>query len=232
MKLSIVIPAYNEEATIKEILSKVREVSLPAGIAKEIVVVNDGSRDRTAEVLNSYKGQADMVVIHQSNQGKTAALLTGFKQATGDILLIQDADLEYDPNQYSKLLEPILQGQTEVVYGSRFLGHIEAMEPINRWANGISNRTFSLLYGVRLTDINTCYKVFTRRAWEGMVITSKNFAFETEFTVKLLYRGYAIKEVPIDYKARSSKAGKKIKWSTALEMFWPIIKYRFLNKGI
>jgi len=118
-----------------------------------------------------------------------------------------------------------------VVYGSRFLGCIDNMEPINRWANGISNWTFSFLYGVELTDINTCYKVFTRRAWEGMLITSKNFAFETEFTVKLLRRGFGIKEVAIDYTARSRKAGKKIKWSTALEMFWPIIKYRFFTRN-
>lgn len=134
--------------------------------------------------------------------------------------------MEYDPCQYPKLLQPILEGHAEVVYGSRFLGRIEGMEPINRWANKISNRTFSFLYGVALTDINTCYKVFTRRVWEGTVITSRNFAFETEFTVKVLLRGFTIKEVAIDYTARTPKAGKKIKWSTALEMFWPIIKYR------
>jgi hypothetical protein len=120
-----------------------------------------------------------------------------------------------------------LYGRDEVVYGSRFLGRIDGMEPINWWANKISNRTFGFLYGVDLTDINTCYKVFTRRVLEGMIIASRNFAFETEFTVKLLSRGYTIKEVAIDYTARTSKAGKKIKWSTALEMFWPIIKYRF-----
>ncbi len=226
MKLSVVIPAYNEESTIEGIISKVREVSLPEGISREIVIVNDGSKDMTGDILSRYNGQADTVIVHQSNQGKTAALLTGFKNATGDILLIQDADLEYDPHQYAKLLQPILEGLTEVVYGSRFLGHIEAMAPINRWANKISNWTFSLLYGVKLSDINTCYKVFTRRVWEGMSITSRNFAFETEFTVKLISRGYTIKEVAIDYTARSRKSGKKIKWSTALEMFWPIIKYR------
>lgn len=227
MKVSIVIPAYNEEATIEKIILKVQAASLPAGLLREIVIVNDGSKDRTGDILSRFNGQAGVIIVHQKNQGKTAALLTGFKNATGDIILIQDADLEYDPQQYGKLLGPILDSSTEVVYGSRFLGQISGMEPINRWANEISNRTFSFLYGVTITDINTCYKVFTRRAWEGMVITSRNFAFETEFTVKLLCRGYTIKEVGIDYNARSRQAGKKIKWSTALEMFWPIIKYRF-----
>jgi len=230
MKLSIVIPAYNEESTIEEIISRVQAAPLPGGLSREIVVVNDGSHDRTADILNRFGARADLVIVHQSNQGKTAALLTGFKNASGDILLVQDADLEYDPNQFPKLLGPILDGQTQVVYGSRFLGHIEGMEPINRWANKISNGVFSFLYGTPLTDINTCYKVFTRRALEGMTITSRNFAFETEFTVKLLSRGYTIKEVAIDYTARTAKAGKKIKWSTALEMFWPIIKYRFFTR--
>ena len=185
-------------------------LSLPEGLSREIVIVDDGSKDKTADILSRFTGQADTVIIHQSNQGKTAALLTGFKNATGDIFLVQDADLEYDPQQYPKLLGPILKVGAQVVYGSRFLGHIEAMEPVNRWANEISNRTFRFLYGVHLTDINTCYKVFTRRAWEGMTIVSRNFAFETEFTVKLLSKGYTIKEVAVDYKARTRKAGKKI----------------------
>ena len=230
MKLSIIIPAYNEESTIEQIVEKVREVSLPAGLDREIVIVNDGSKDRTGDILGRLKGQAGTVVVEQSNQGKTAALLTGFKNASGDVLLIQDADLEYDPSQYVKLLAPILEGHAEVVYGSRFLGRIQGMEPVNRWANEISNWTFRCLYGVGITDINTCYKVFTRRALEGMNITSRNFAFETEFTVKVLRRGYTIKEVAIDYTARSRQAGKKIKWTTAMEMFWPIIQYRFFIK--
>ncbi len=230
MKLSVVIPAYNEEATIEAIISKVRAVVLPAGLSREIVVVDDGSKDRTPEILKHMAGQPELVVVHQSNQGKTAAILNGFKNATGEVLLIQDADLEYDPEEYPKLLGPILEGSSEVVYGSRFLGHIEAMEPINRMANEISNRTLRLLYGVRLTDINTCYKVFTRRVLEGITITSRNFAFETEFTVKLLRRGFTIKEVAIHYTARSYQAGKKIKWSTALEMYWPLIKFALFDK--
>ena len=227
MKLSIVIPAYNEEATIEEIITMVKEAPLPGGLLKEIVIVNDGSKDSTALKLARFSGEANIIIVHQVNGGKTSALLTGFKNASGDIFLIQDADLEYNPNQYTKLLKPILDGETEVVYGSRFLGQIKGMEPINRWANTISNKTFSFLYGTKITDINTCYKVFTRRSWEGMVITSNNFAFETEFTIKQLKRGNMIKEVAIDYTARTAKAGKKIKWSTALEMYWPIIKYYF-----
>jgi len=232
MKLSIIIPAYNEEATIDEIIAKVKAAPLPTGFSREIIIVNDGSQDRSAEILSAYSGQRDMVIVHQNNQGKTGALLTGFKNASGDILLIQDADLEYDPCQYPKLLQPILDRQTEVVFGSRFLGRIDNMQPINRYANDISNWTFGVLYGVHLTDINTCYKVFTRRVWEGMVITSRNFGFETEFTVKVLRRGFTIKEVAIDYNARSRQAGKKIKWSTALEMFWQIIKYRFFKPNL
>lgn len=227
MLISIIIPAYNEEKTITSIIEKVKSVSLPPGIMREIIVVNDGSRDKTAEVLNSYVNDSQVKVFHKSNGGKTSALLLGFSKAAGDILLVQDADLEYDPNEYGKLLEPILKGEFQVVYGSRFLGKIQSMEPINRLANAISNWTFSLLWGDRITDINTCYKVFTRKAFDGITITAQNFAFETEVTIKFLKKGLKIKEIPIDYKARTREEGKKIRWSTALQMYWPILKYRF-----
>ncbi len=227
MLLSVIIPAYNEEATIASIIGKVKSIGLPQGMEKEIVVVNDGSQDGTGDALKSFEGSPGTLIIHQSNQGKTGALLTGIRAAKGDILIVQDADLEYDPVQYPKLMEPILNGRTQVVYGSRFLGDIQGMEPVNRWANLISNWAFRRLFGVNITDINTCYKVFTRKAIEGIAITGKNFAFETEITVKILHKGLSIQEVPINYVARSRRAGKKIRWTTALEMFWPIIKYRF-----
>jgi glycosyltransferase involved in cell wall biosynthesis len=220
MKLSIIIPVYNEESTIEEIISKVQAVSLPGGLSKEIVIVNDGSKDKTGDILNRFRAHAGMTIVHQSNQGKTGALLTGF-------MLIQDADLEYDPHQYPDLLAPILSGETQIVYGSRFLGTIKAMEPVNRWANKISNLTVNVLFGAKMTDINTCYKVFMRQAFEGITIKGKNFDLDTELTVKFLRKGHTIKEVPISYVARSRAEGKKIKWTTALAMFCSIIKYRF-----
>jgi glycosyltransferase involved in cell wall biosynthesis len=227
MKLSVIIPAYNEEATIEEIIAKVQAIVLPGGLSKEIIVVNDGSKDRTAEILNHFSGQPDMIIVHQNNQGKTGALLTGLRNATGDILLIQDADLEYDPAQYPQLLQPILDGHTQVVYGSRFLGRINNMQPINRWANGISNWTINCLFEARMTDINTCYKVFTRWAFEGIEIKGSHFDMDTEMTVKFFKKGLSIQEVPIAYVARPRAAGKKIRWSTAVKMYWQIIKYRF-----
>ena len=227
MQISIVIPAYNEQNTIGPLLEKVLSAALPQGMTKEIIVVNDGSKDKTAQVLNGFAQNSSIKVFTQANAGKTAALMRGIQESRSDIILIQDADLEYDPNQYTQLLAPILNGETQVVYGSRFLGAIENMQPINRFANVVSNWTFSLLWGVRITDINTCYKVFTRQAFSGIDITSHNFAFETEVTVKFLRKGLKIKEVPIHYVARSRQQGKKINWSTALEMYWPIMKYRF-----
>ncbi|MFA5272308.1 MAG: glycosyltransferase family 2 protein [Candidatus Omnitrophota bacterium] len=229
MKISIIIPVYNEEKTIVLVLNKVLSVAVPKGITREVIVVNDGSRDQTKEVLNRYIDSQNVKILHQTNQGKTAALVRGITYATGDIFLIQDADLEYDPVQYPVLLEPILKGEVDVVYGSRFLGNIKDMRWINNWANRISNWTLRALYRVNLTDINTCYKVFKREVIQGIHIHSRNFAFETEVTAKLIRRGIRIKEVPVKYVARSYREGKKIRWATALEMYWPIIKYRFVS---
>ena len=229
MLVSVIIPAYNEEKTIKDLVHKVIEAKLPHGYSKEVVVVNDGSKDKTGTILEQLKQEKGIALFHQDNQGKTSALLKGINESKGDIILIQDADLEYDPQQYSKLLTPIVEGKTKVVYGSRFKGKIDQMKFINRFANVTSNVTFSLLWGTKITDINTCYKIFTRDAYAGINIIGKRFAFETEVTVKFLRKGLKIIEVPIEYQARSKVEGKKIKWSTAMEMYWPIIKYRFVS---
>ncbi len=227
MTLSIIVPAYNEIRSIDAVLEKVLAVALPEGMAREVIVVDDGSTDGTAQALAAWAGHSRLKIIHQSNRGKAGAIVTGIKQAGGDILLIQDADLEYDPAEYPRLLRPILDGEVQVVYGSRFLGEIRDMFWVNRLANDISNAAFRRLYGTMITDINTCYKVFTRKALEGITLETRNFAFETEITVKFIRKGLAIKEVPIHYTARPRGQGKKMRWGTALQMFWPILKYRF-----
>lgn len=229
MKLSIIIPVYNEERTIARIIDRVISVTLPADVTREVVIVDDGSQDKTKEILTSYQNHPLIKIFHQQNHGKTTALLLGIAKATGDIILIQDADLEYDPAQYPILLAPILEKKSDVVYGSRFLGSIKKMLIINKLANIVSNVALRLFYGVDITDVNTCFKVFKKEVLRGLDIHSKNFAFETEITVKLIKRKIRIIEVPIDYVARSAQDGKKIDWPHAWEMFWPIVKYRFVD---
>ncbi len=229
MKLSILIPAYNEEATIAAVIEAVRAVELPSGMTREIVVVNDGSTDQTAKVLERFSGDPLIGVFHQSNQGKTGALRRCISAASGDLLLVQDADLEYSPSEYPKLLQPLLDGRADVVYGSRFLGTIRDMQGINRFANVISNISFKLLYGKEITDINTCFKLFRSADIRSLNIVSDHFAFETEVTAKLVKKGRRILEVPIAYEARSQAQGKKINWPKALGMYWAIIRFRFVD---
>lgn len=218
---------FNEGRTIEILLNKVLDVKLPTGLTKEIIIVNDGSTDETLEKLKKVSEHPSIKVYSKTNGGKASALKLGFEHANGDIIIIQDADLEYDPAQYPILLQPILEGKTEVLYGSRFLGKIEQMRLINRLANMMSNSTMKILWGSSITDINTCYKIFTRAAFEDIDIVAENFAFETEITIKFLKKGLKILEVPIAYQARTIQEGKKINWRTALEMYWPIIAYRF-----
>ncbi len=228
MKLSILVPAYNEAKTIVQVIDAVKGVALPAGMAREIIVVNDGSSDDTEQVLERFALDPQVRVFHQSpNQGKTAALKRGIAEASGDLILVQDADLEYSPLEYPQLLKPLLEGRADVVYGSRFMGTIRHMEGVNRWANVISNITFKLLYGKRLTDINTCFKLFRAQDIQSLNIISDHFAFETEVTAKLVKKGLRILEVPITYEARSVAQGKKINWPKALGMYWAIIRFRF-----
>jgi glycosyltransferase involved in cell wall biosynthesis len=227
MKISVIIPVYNEERTVVQVISAVKAVDLP-GMEKEIIVVNDGSTDKTAGALGRFDGDLIVKIFHQTpNQGKTAAIRRGLKESSGDLVLIQDADLEYSPAQYPALIAPLMRHEADAVYGSRFLGTIKNMAPINRWSNIFSNVSFNLLFGTKITDINTCFKLFRSADIKSLTIESDRFAFETEVTAKLIRKGVRIVEVPVDYEARSVAQGKKISWSAAWGMYWGIIRYRF-----
>ncbi len=231
-KLSVIIPVYNEAAHIKSVLDGIREVVLPNSVEKEIIVVDDSSTDGTAAILARYKNTPEMKIFHHDkNKGKTAAVLRGIKESTGTIIVLQDGDLEYRPTEYPKLLDPILSGRTKVVFGSRWLGSIKKMKLINRIANRISTATVNLLLGAQLTDVFCCHKAFRREVLNGIEITSKNFAFDSELTVKLLSLGYRIEEVPIGYIARSKSDGKKMTWPFALQMYGGLLKYKFAKNN-
>jgi len=230
MILSIIVPVYNEKNTILELIDKVLLAQLPTGLSKEIIIVNDGSSDGTKEKLDQIKPSPEIKIYHSpKNLGKTHAVTFGLQQSTGDIIIIQDADLEYSPRYYSYLIEPILNKKTQIVYGSRFIGRIKKMALINRMANCISNFTINLLFGTKITDFHTCYKMFTRDALKNISITSQNFSFDTEITAKFLKNGFSIMELPIEYTARSRKEGKKINWHLALETYGVLFKVRFEN---
>ncbi len=227
MKLSVIIPVYNEVESIQVILERVQAQKL----AHEIIVVDDGSKDGTRDVLKELDGKNGVrVVLHEKNKGKGAAVRTGMAAALGDVLLIQDADLEYDPRDYPTLLKPLNEGIADVVYGSRFLGgsHRVAM-----FWHMVANRmlTFmtNILYNTILTDMETGYKVFRREILNGMVLHANSFDFEPEFTAKILKRHFRIFEVPITFNPRDYTEGKKIKLHDAFAAVWTLIKYRFVE---
>jgi len=221
--LSIIIPVYNEKETINDIIDAV--VATP--YRKEIIIVDDCSTDGTRNILTKIKKDGLKVYMHDKNQGKGAALQTGFSHATGDIILIQDADLEYDPQEYSTLINPILEGKADVVYGSRFAGH-GAHRVLYFW-HYMGNRflTFlsNLFTNLNLTDMETCYKAFTREAIAGVKIKEKRFGFEPEITAKMARKKLRIYEVPISYYGRTYEEGKKVTWKDGLRAMWCIIKY-------
>lgn len=230
MKLSIIIPVYNEAKTILKVIQKVQEVTLPEGITREILIVDDGSTDGTKEILEQIPPDPALRIFFQKqNQGKTAAVKIGITQATGDFIITQDADLEYDPRFYPMLLEPILKQKADIVYGSRFKGHREGMTFINWLANKISNFTMNSFFHSHLTDFHSGFKLFKSDILKNIKITSENFTFDTEITARLLDQGYSIDEVPIEYSARTKAEGKKITWGSALETYFFLLRYFFTS---
>ncbi|MEW5939021.1 MAG: glycosyltransferase family 2 protein [Chloroflexota bacterium] len=227
MNLSVIIPVYNEVGNIEEILKRVQATELPS----EIIVVDDGSKDGTRDILTKLDGRGKIrVILHEKNQGKGAAVRTGLGAAAGDTLLIQDADLEYDPRDYPRLLQPIQEGLADVVYGSRFLGGPRRVAMFwHMVANYLLTFMTNILYNTILTDMETGYKVFRRKVTDGMRLHAKRFDFEPEFTAKVLKRHFRIFEVAISFNPRDYTEGKKIKLKDAFEAVWTLLKYRFVD---
>lgn len=229
MKLSIIMPVYNECDTLREILAQVRSVELP-DIEKEILVIDDGSTDGSSQILAEEAEVGDLLLFrHEQNRGKGVAVRTGIEQASGDLILIQDADLEYDPRDYPTLIRPIIEGRVTVVYGSRFLGPRTAMLFWHMLGNKLLTLTTNILYNAILSDMETCYKCFRADILEGIPLRSRRFDFEPEITAKVLKRGHRIFEVPISYYGREYHEGKKIGWRDAPVAFWTLVKYRFVD---
>jgi glycosyltransferase involved in cell wall biosynthesis len=228
MKLSIVMPAYNERRTIREIVSRVLAVDL-GGIEKELVIVDDGSKDGTRDILRELDGKNGVRVLLQNvNMGKGAAVWAGMRASTGDVLVIQDADLEYDPDEYHVLLRPILEGKADVVYGSRFLGHPHGHRVLYFW-HTVGNRLLTLMSNtftdLNLSDMETCYKMMTREVVDRLDLASKRFGIEPEITCKVARMRARIYEVPISYNGRTYEEGKKIGLKDAFQAVWTILRY-------
>ncbi|HAJ80317.1 MAG TPA: glycosyl transferase [Fibrobacteres bacterium] len=232
MILSVIIPCYNEKNTIRALIERVRAVHLPAGMTHEMVIIDDCSKDGTREILALLKSPDIKIVYHEKNQGKGAALRTGFKIATGDIMVIQDADLEYDPNEYEKLLRPILDGRADVVYGSRFMTTSERriLYFFHYMGNKLLTFFSNIFTNLNLTDMETCYKIFKREIIEKISIKENRFGFEPEITAKIAKLKCRIYEVGISYSGRTYEDGKKIGMKDGFMAMWCIVKYNVFKK--
>lgn len=226
MKLSVIVPVFNERRTIDLILEKVRAVD----VDKEIIVVDGDSFDGTKELLENQEAHADTRVIYQARRnGRGGALKEGIAAATGDVVIFQDADLELDPADYPALLAPIVEGTADVVFGSRFLEGRPIMTPLQYVGNRTITACVNLLYGARLTDVETCYQVFPREILQAMRIEANDFAFTVELTCKILKTGHTIKEIPIRYIPRGRAEGKKIYWADGFASLYTLVKHRFTD---
>jgi glycosyltransferase involved in cell wall biosynthesis len=234
-KVSVIIPVFNEKSTIGELLRKVDAVKLP-NLEKEVIIVDDCSTDGTREILKKMENRY-RIIYHDVNKGKGSAVRTGLAAATGDIIIIQDADLEYDPRDYGRLLKPILDGETQVVYGSRFMslkGHLKENDHFTYMMHYMGNKILTILtnilYGSCLTDMETCYKVFTRKVLEDIQpLKARRFDLEPELTAKILKRGHKIKEVPATYYSRDFHEGKKITWKDGVKAAYYMMRYRITD---
>ena len=227
MKLSIIIPVYNEKKTMQQILERVSAVNLE-GIEKEIIVIDDASTDGTSEILKANKINDVSVYTHSKNKGKGAAVKTGFKHVSGDLIIIQDADLEYDPKDYAPMINALAMQNMDVIYGSRFTNtNSNWVFPVHYLGNRFLSLLTSFLYHSKITDMETCYKLFKKEVIKNIEIKSNRFDFEPEITAKILKNGYSICEVPITYVSRNYKSGKKITIADGFIAAWTLIKYKF-----
>jgi len=226
--LSVVVPVFNERRTVAEIIRRMRRVELPVFL--EIVVVDDGSDDGTGKILEALEDSTVHVVRHSSNQGKGSAVRTGIAHARGDLVLVQDADLEYDPEDWPRLLRPILSGRAKVVYGTRFHGERANMH-LSQWAaNRLLSAATNILYGTSLSDMECGYKLFDRSVLDGITIESDRFDFEPEITVKVLRGGHRIYEVPVSYAGRDQEEGRKFAWQDGVRALATLVRYRWQGR--
>ncbi len=223
--LSIIVPVFNEAKTLLALLDKVQAVKL-RGLKKQILVVDDGSADGTRDVLKKLRKSSIEIYFHEKNRGKGAAIRTAIPHTKGDYVVVQDADLEYDPADYEKLLGPLLEGKADVVYGSRFMGTHQAFVFSHYLGNIFLSFVTTLLYGTVLTDMETCYKVFKGDILRGLTLRSNRFEFEPEVTAKILKKNFKIYEMPISYHGRGFSEGKKITWRDGITALWCLIRYR------